>query len=111
MVGTIDAALNSAQLITTFTLNLTTAQIANLAAFDVIYVIGSLNGDGTLGGHPVRCNLILNHYLNSYAPLVNDSCLSHCSCMHLKLLLRESLLNWMPANELREVQHIFELLQ
>lgn len=54
VVGAIDAALNSAQLITAFILNLTTAQVANLAAFDVIYVIGSLNSDGTLGGHPVR---------------------------------------------------------
>lgn len=88
MVGAIDAALDSAELITAFTLNLTTAQVANLAAFDVIYVIGSLNGDGTLGGHPVRCNLISNNYSNSYAPLVNESRLSHCPCMHLKLLLR-----------------------
>ena len=53
VVGTINATLDSAQLVTAFTLNLTAVQVANLAAFHFIYFIGPLNKDGTLGGHPV----------------------------------------------------------
>lgn len=49
--GPITSSRQGGELVSAFTVSLTAAEVAKLAAFDIIYVIGPLNGDGTLGSH------------------------------------------------------------